>query len=35
MLKDFEDDLRVHIHLESNILFPKAIALDAELSRNQ
>jgi len=27
-LKEFEDDLFKHIHLENNILFPKAIALD-------
>ena len=27
-LKDFEDDLHRHIHLENNILFPKAIKLD-------
>ncbi len=25
MLKDFEEDLHLHIHLENNILFPKAI----------
>jgi len=28
MLSDFEQDLHKHIHLESNILFPKAIALE-------
>jgi regulator of cell morphogenesis and NO signaling len=28
MLKDFEDDLHQHIHLENNILFPKAQALE-------
>lgn len=27
-LKDFEDDLHRHIHLENNILFPKAIELE-------
>ncbi len=27
-LKDFEDDLHHHIHLENNILFPKAIELE-------
>lgn len=27
-LKEFEDDLHLHIHLENNILFPKAIALE-------
>ena len=30
-LKDFEEDLHKHIHLENNILFPKAIALENEL----
>jgi len=30
-LKEFEDDLHQHIHLENNILFPKAIALEEEL----
>jgi regulator of cell morphogenesis and NO signaling len=28
-LKEFEDDLFTHIHLENNILFPKAIELEA------
>jgi regulator of cell morphogenesis and NO signaling len=27
MLKDFEDDLHKHVHLENNILFPKAAKL--------
>ena len=27
MLKEFEEDLHTHIHLENNILFPKAIEL--------
>ncbi|HXI00758.1 MAG TPA: iron-sulfur cluster repair di-iron protein [Sphingobacteriaceae bacterium] len=31
LLKEFEQDLHVHIHLENNILFPKAIALEKEL----
>lgn len=31
MLKEFEEDLHRHIHLENNILFPKAIALEQEL----
>ncbi len=28
MLEEFENDLHLHIHLENNILFPKAIALE-------
>lgn len=28
MLKEFEEDLHKHIHLENNILFPSAIALE-------
>ena len=31
-LNEFEDDLHVHIHLENNILFPKAIELEKKLS---
>ena len=27
MLKEFEEDLHLHIHLENNILFPKTINL--------
>ena len=30
-LKEFEDDLHQHIHLENNILFPRAIELEKEL----
>jgi len=30
MLKDFENDLHLHIHLENNILFPNAIELEHE-----
>jgi len=30
MLKEFEEDLHLHIHLENNILFPKAIAMEKE-----
>ena len=30
-LEAFEQDLHVHVHLENNILFPKAVALEAEL----
>jgi regulator of cell morphogenesis and NO signaling len=28
MIQEFEDDLHLHIHLENNILFPKAIAME-------
>lgn len=31
LLKEFEDDLHRHIHLENNILFPKAIELEKRL----
>lgn len=30
LLKEFEEDLHLHIHLENNILFPKAIKMEAE-----
>ncbi len=30
LLKEFEDNLHRHIHLENNVLFPKAIALEEE-----
>lgn len=32
MLPEFEDDLHTHIHLENNILFPKAVELEKELT---
>ena len=32
-LKDFEQDLHRHIHLENNILFKKAIVLENELTK--
>lgn len=32
MLKEFEQDLHKHIHLENNILFPKAIELQAKFA---
>jgi regulator of cell morphogenesis and NO signaling len=31
MLEEFENDLNLHIHLENNILFPKAIELEKSL----
>ncbi len=31
LLSEFEDDLHRHIHLENNILFPKALALEKKL----
>ena len=30
MLEEFETDLHTHIHLENNILFPKALKLEQE-----
>ena len=30
-LKEFEEDLHKHIHLENNILFPKSIELETEM----
>ncbi len=32
LLKEFEQDLHLHIHLENNILFPKAIELEKQLN---
>lgn len=32
LLKEFEEDLHLHIHLENNILFPKSIELEQELT---
>jgi regulator of cell morphogenesis and NO signaling len=32
MLEEFENDLHKHIHLENNILFPKAIQLEKEFA---
>jgi regulator of cell morphogenesis and NO signaling len=34
-LQEFENDLQLHIHLENNILFPKAIKLEEELLMKQ
>ena len=33
-LDEFEQDLHQHIHLENNILFPKALKLEKSLSKN-
>jgi regulator of cell morphogenesis and NO signaling len=27
LLEEFEDDLHIHVHLENNILYPKALVL--------
>jgi regulator of cell morphogenesis and NO signaling len=32
LLKEFEADLQLHIHIENNIIFPKSIKLEAELN---
>ena len=32
MLKEFEENLHTHIHLENNILFPKTMVLEKEFS---
>jgi regulator of cell morphogenesis and NO signaling len=32
MLNEFEDDLHLHIHLENNILFPKALEMEKQLN---
>lgn len=32
-LKEFENDLHMHVHLENNILFPKAAELEKELNK--
>ncbi len=34
-LKEFQDDLFQHIHLENNVLFPKIVKLEAQLSDSQ
>jgi regulator of cell morphogenesis and NO signaling len=33
LLEEFEDDLHLHIHLENNILFPKALELEEQLKK--
>lgn len=32
MIQEFEDDLHIHIHLENNILFPKAAEMEKSLA---
>ncbi len=32
MLREFEEDLHLHIHLENNIMFPRAIELEKHLA---
>jgi len=32
LLEEFEEDLHLHVHLENNILFPKALALEVLLN---
>lgn len=32
LLKEFENDLHLHIHLENNILFPKAVEMEKEFA---
>ncbi len=32
-LEEFEDDLHTHVHLENNILFPKALEIEKELKK--
>jgi regulator of cell morphogenesis and NO signaling len=32
MLKEFEDDLHLHIHLENNIMFPRAIEREKQIA---
>ena len=34
LLKEFEEDLHLHIHLENNILFPEAMLLEEEMIQN-
>lgn len=29
-LKEFQEDLHLHIHLENNILFPEAVTMEKE-----
>jgi regulator of cell morphogenesis and NO signaling len=31
LLKEFEEDLHTHIHLENNILFPRALRIEEQV----
>jgi regulator of cell morphogenesis and NO signaling len=33
MLEEFEEDLHLHVHLENNILFPKALEMERQLRK--
>src|SRR5690606_14423169 len=33
LIKEFEEDLHLHIHLENNILFPKAVSLEETFAK--
>lgn len=35
LLKEYEEDMHLHIHLENNILFPRALALEEEMAKQQ
>jgi regulator of cell morphogenesis and NO signaling len=32
LLDEFENDLHLHVHLENNILFPKALDIEKQLN---
>lgn len=34
VLEEFEEDLHLHVHLENNILFPKALLLEKNIGKN-
>lgn len=34
LLKEFEEDLHLHIHLENNVLFPRTLAEESRFSNN-
>ena len=33
LIKEFEENLHLHIHLENNILFPKAVSIEETFAR--